>query len=96
MATSAPRGRGVDVVLVEVTQLLGEQLGQAPALERDGPVGLPGGGEHAEPAVGAAMRIGPSLVSSPTSVMPGPSELRRVRGTLSRSASQARAGRRWG
>ena len=46
------RGGGVHVVLVEAAQLLGEQLGQVAPLERDRPVGLAGGGERREPAVG--------------------------------------------
>ena len=58
------RGGGVHVVLVEPAQLLGEQLGQLAALQRDRPVGLAGRGERRQLAVGREIAIGPSLVSS--------------------------------
>ena len=82
--------RGVDVVLVEAAQLLGQQLGQLPALERDRPVGPAGGGERRQPAVGAARsRSGRPWCRACASVMPGPREFLRSMRTLSRSDSQA-------
>ena len=51
--TQLAGGLGVDVVLVEAAQLLGEQLGQVAALERDRPVRVPGGAERRELAVRA-------------------------------------------
>ena len=67
------RRRGVHVVLVEPAQLLGEQLGQVAALERDRPVGLARRGERRQLAVGAGdPDRRPRRCSSTTSVMPGP------------------------
>ncbi len=86
-------GLGVDVVLVEAAQLLGEQLGQLTALERDRAVGAVRRGERRQLAVGAADPDRTLRRSrATTSVIPGPLEL--LRSTVMRSRSHSHAASR--
>ena len=79
---------GVDVVLVEPAQLLGQQRRDVQPLSAMGRSGWPGEEMVASLPSSRLIRIGPCLVSSTTSVMPGPVESCRATLTLRRSASQ--------
>ena len=89
LLVSVLRHGGVDVVLVEAAQLLGEQLVHLAAAQGDRPVGWPGEEYVASRPSGRAMRIGPSAVSISTAVMPGPLDVLRATSTLSRLRSHA-------